>query len=42
MIKYLAEMFLEIEMFQAVIVENIKTHILNPIKFFPKIAPFMR
>jgi len=42
MIKHLAEMFLEIEMFQRVIVENIKTHNLCTIKFFPKIVPFIR
>jgi len=42
MIKHLAEMFLEIEMFQTVILENIKPQILCPIKLFPKIVPFMR
>ena len=30
------------EMFQTVIAENIKTHILCSIKFFPNNVPFMR
>jgi len=29
-------------MFQTKILEKIKTHILSPITFFPKIVPFMR
>jgi hypothetical protein len=39
--QYLAEFFLEWEMFQTKFVEKIKTHILHSITFSPKIVPFM-
>ena len=40
---YLAQFFLEWEMFQTKVVEKIKTHILCSINFFlPKIVPFKR
>ena len=38
---FLAGFFLECEIFQT-FVENIKTHILRSINFFPKIVPFFR
>ena len=42
--QYLAEFFLEWEMFQIKVVEKIKTHILCSVTFFflPKIVPFVR
>ena len=39
---YLAQFFLEWEMFQTEIVEEIKIHILYSTIFFSKIFPFMR
>jgi len=39
---YLAQFFLEWEMFQTKRVEEIKTHILCSMTFFPKIMPFMK
>ena len=39
--KYLAEFFLEREMFQAKVVEKIKTRILGSVTFSPKIVPSM-
>jgi len=39
---YLAQFFLEWEMFQTKFVEKIKTHILSSIFFSPKNLPFMR
>jgi len=39
---YRAEFFVEREMFQMKVLEKIKTHILCPIIFFPKIVSFMR
>ena len=39
---YLAQFFLEWEMFQTKIVEKIKTHLLFSIFIFPQIIPFMR
>jgi hypothetical protein len=40
--QYLAEFFLEWEIFQIKVVEKIKTHILCSVILFPKIVPFMR
>jgi hypothetical protein len=40
--QYLAEFFLEWEMFRTKVVDNIKTHILLLITFFPNIMLFMR
>jgi len=37
---FLIELFLK--MFQTIVVEKIKTHILCPITPFPKILPFIR
>jgi len=39
---YLAHFFLNWEMFQAKVVEKLKTHILYSIVFFSKVVPFMR
>jgi hypothetical protein len=39
---YLAHFFSEWEIFQAEVVDNLKTHILCSISFFSKIVPFMR
>jgi len=39
---YLAEFFLELEMFHTKFVEKIKTRILCSISLFVKIVPFMR
>ena len=41
-LSYLAEFFLEWELFQLKLVEKIKTRILSWITFFSKIMPFMR
>jgi len=30
------------EMYQKRVIEKIKTHVLWPITFFPKVVPFMR
>jgi len=35
---YLAQFFLEWEMFQTKVVEKIKTHILCPVTFFPEMC----
>jgi hypothetical protein len=40
--QYLAEFFLEWEMFQTKFVEKTKTHILCSVTFSQKIAPFIR
>jgi hypothetical protein len=41
--QYLAEFFLELEMLQTKVIENVKAHILCTIFFSPpKIVPFMR
>jgi hypothetical protein len=42
LLQYVAEFFLEWEMFQTNILEKIVTNILVSITFFPKIVPFMR
>jgi len=39
---YLAELFLEWDMFQAKIVEKIRTHILRLATFLPKTVSFMK
>jgi hypothetical protein len=39
---YLAQLFLEWEMFRTNVVEEIKTYVFCPITFFPKIVSFMR
>ena len=33
---------LRMEMYQKRVIEKIKTHVLWPITFFPKVVPFMR
>jgi hypothetical protein len=40
--QYLAELFLESEIFQTKFAEKIKTHIFMFKNFFPKIVSFMR
>jgi hypothetical protein len=40
--QYLAEFFLEWEIFQAKNVEKLKTHILSSVTFSSKLLPFMR
>jgi len=42
LLPYLAHFFLEWEIFQAKIIEKIKTHILFSVTFFSIILPFMR
>jgi len=39
---YLAQFFLEWEMFQTKVVEELKKHILCSITFFNEIVPFMK
>jgi len=41
-LSYLAQFFLEWEIFQTKVVEEVKTHILSTITFFPKIVPYKR
>jgi hypothetical protein len=42
LLSYLAQLFLEREMIQTIILEKIKTHILCSVIFFPRIVPFKR
>jgi hypothetical protein len=43
LLSYLAQFFLKWEMFQAEIIEKIKTHfVFSKFIFFSKIVPFMR
>jgi hypothetical protein len=41
-LSYRAEVFLELEMLQTKVLEEIKTHVLCSVTFLPKIVPFMR
>jgi len=41
-LSYLAQLILELEMFQTKVVEKIKTNILCSVTFPPKIVPFKR